>query len=181
MDGARPNLYLVGFTGTGKSTVGRQAARELGYDFVDSDHVIEQVTGKTIPQIFAEEGEPGFRAHERRFIEGGHPATGCVVACGGGLIVPEGMLELVQARGVVVCLHASLETVLARTARSAHRPLLAVENREEKLRTMFAAREAIYRRTGTMVLTNSRPLREIVAHVVRVYRAEARDWRPPTA
>ena len=91
------------------------------------------------------------------------------------------MLELVQARGVVVCLHASLETVLARTARSAHRPLLAVENREEKLRTMFAAREAIYRRTGTMVLTNSRPLREIVAHVVRVYRAEARDWRPPTA
>lgn len=180
MDARRPNLYLVGFTGTGKSTVGRQAARELGYDFVDSDHVIEQVTGKTIPQIFAEEGEAGFRAHERRFIENGHAAEGCVVACGGGLVVPDGMLDLVKARGVVVCLHASLETVLERTARSAHRPLLAVENREEKLRTMFAAREAIYRRTGTMVLTNARPLREIVAHVVRIYRAESREWRPPT-
>lgn len=181
MDARRPNLYLVGFTGTGKSTVGRQAARELGFEFVDSDHVIEHVTGRSIPQIFAEEGEAGFRAHERRFIESGHPAEGCVVACGGGLVVPEGMLALVQARGVVVCLHAPLEVVLERTVRSAHRPLLAVENREEKLRTMFAAREAIYRRTGTMVLTHARPLREIVAHVVRIYRAEAPAWRAPAS
>lgn len=178
MSEPRTNLYLVGFTGTGKSTVGRHVARELGFTFVDSDHVIESTTGRTIPQIFAEEGEAGFRAHERRFMEGGHPAEGCVVACGGGLIVPPGMLELVKTSGVVVCLHAPLAVVLERTARSAHRPLLQVENREEKLRTMFAAREEIYRRTGTMVLTDGRAMREIVAHVVRVYRAEARDWKP---
>jgi len=179
MQARRTNLYLVGFTGTGKSTVGRQVARELDYDFVDSDHVIEAVQGKTIPEIFAESGEAGFRALERQFMESGHAAEGCVVACGGGLVVPDGMLELVKSRGVMVCLHASLATVLQRTMRSAHRPLLQVENREEKLRTMFAAREAIYRRTGTMVLTDGRPLREIVAHVLRVYRAEERDWRPP--
>lgn len=179
MQESRPNLYLVGFTGTGKSTVGRQVARELEYEFVDSDHVIEAVTGRTIPQIFAEEGEPGFRAHERRFLESGHPAQGCVVACGGGLIVPDGMLAAVHARGVVVCLHAPLSTVLERTARSAHRPLLAVDNREERLRTMFAAREGIYRRAGTMVLTDGRPMREIVAHVARLYRSEARSWKPP--
>lgn len=178
MSAARPNLYLVGFTGTGKSTVGRHVARELGFEFVDSDHAIEATTGRTIPQIFAEEGEPGFRAHERRFMEGGHPAQGCVVACGGGLIVPPGMLDLVKASGIVVCLHAPIATVLERTARSAHRPLLQVENREEKLRTMYAAREGIYRRTGTMVLTDGRPMREIVAHVIRVYRAEEREWKP---
>lgn len=179
MQARHTNLYLVGFTGTGKSTVGRHVARELGYQFVDSDHAIEAAEGRTIPQIFAEAGEAGFRALERRFMESGHAPEGCVVACGGGLVVPDGMLELVKSRGVMVCLHASLATVLQRTMRSAHRPLLQVENREEKLRTMFAAREAIYRRTGTMVLTDGRPLREVVAHVLRVYRAEERDWRPP--
>lgn len=181
MEAARVNLYLVGFTGTGKSTVGRHVARELGYELIDSDHRIEEVEGRTIPEIFASSGEAGFRALERRFIETGHPAHGCVVACGGGLVIPDGMLDLVKARGVMICLHASLATVLERTARTAHRPLLQVEDREGKLRTMFAAREAIYRRTGTMVLTDGRPLREVVAHVLRVYRTEAREWKPPAA
>lgn len=179
MNPPRVNLYLVGFTGTGKSTVDRHAARELGCEFIDSDRAIEIAHGKPVAQIFAEEGEPAFRALERKFILAGHAAAGCVVACGGGLVVPEGMLELVQARGVVVCLHAPLATVLRRTARTAHRPLLQGENREERLRTLYAAREAIYRRTGAMVLTEGRPMREIVAHVLRIYQTEARKWTPP--
>lgn len=181
MQPPRVNLYLVGFTGTGKSTVGRLAARELGFEFVDSDRAIEVAHGRTVAEIFAAGGEAAFRALEREFILTGHPAEGCAVACGGGLVVPEGMLGLVQARGVVVCLHAPLATVLQRTERTAHRPLLQVENREERLRTLFAAREEIYRRTGTMVLTEGRPLREIVAHVLRIYHAEARKWSPPAA
>jgi len=179
MAAPRVNLYLVGFAGTGKSTVGRHAARALGYTLLDVDHEIERTQGRPIPQIFAEQGEPAFRALERAFIAQGHPAEGCVVSCGGGLVVPEGMLPLLKARGVVICLHASLATILERTGRANNRPLLAGENREEKLRALYAAREAIYRRTGTMVLTDSRPLREIVAHVLRVYRQEAREWRPP--
>lgn len=177
MDAPRVNLYLVGFAGTGKSTVGRHVARALGYTLLDSDHEIERAQGRSIAQIFAEQGEPAFRAMEREFMAHGHPAEGCVVACGGGLVVPEGMLDLVKSRGVVICLHASLTTVLERTSRTNHRPLLQVENREERLRTLYAAREPIYRRTGTTVLTDSRPLREIVAHVLRVYRQEAREWR----
>jgi len=179
MDERRVNLYLVGFAGTGKSTVGRLAAHALGYTLLDVDHEIERTQSQPIPQIFAERGEPAFRAMEREFIECGHPAEGCVVSCGGGLVVPEGMLAALKGRGVVICLHASIATVLERTGRNNHRPLLAGENREEKLRTLYAAREPIYRRTGTMILTDSRPLREIVAHVLRVYREEAREWRPP--
>lgn len=174
MAAARPNLYLVGFTGTGKSTVGRQVARELGYAFVDSDQAIVVEARRTIPEIFAAEGEAGFRVRERAFIVSGHPAESCVVACGGGLVVPEGMLELVKARGVVVCLHAPLATVLQRTARTTHRPLLQVEDREARLRELYATREAVYRRTGTTVLTDGRPMREIVAHVLRAYRAGCR-------
>lgn len=167
------NLYLVGFMGTGKSTVGRQLARQIGFQFFDSDSEIERVQGKPVAQIFSEEGEAKFRALERAFIEHGHPADHCVVACGGGLIVPAGMVELLRRRGVVICLHASIETILERTLRTTHRPLLRVENPAQRVRELYAGREELYRRTGTMVLTDSRPRREIVGHVLRVYRLEA--------
>lgn len=172
------NLYLVGFMGTGKSTVGRQVARQLGFEFLDSDHEIERAQGKPVSQIFAEQGEPSFRAMERAFIEEGHPRQRCAVSCGGGLVVPPGMLELLRSRGVIICLHAPIETILQRTMQATHRPLLEVENREQRLRELFAQRESLYRRTGTMVLTDKRPLREIVAHVLRVYRLEAGSPRP---
>lgn len=172
------NLYLVGFMGTGKSTVGRLVARQVGFDFVDSDHEIERRQGRPVSQIFAEQGEAAFRAMEREFIEQGHPARRCVVSCGGGLIVPPGMLELLRRRGVVICLHAPLETILQRTLHATHRPLLAVENPEQRVRELYAQREPLYRRAGTMVLTDKRPMREIAAHVLRVYRQEAGGARP---
>jgi shikimate kinase len=171
------NLYLVGFMGTGKSTVGRQVARQLGFRFLDSDHEIERAQGKPVAKIFAEEGEPHFRNLEREFIASGHPASGCIVACGGGLVVPPGMLELLRSRGVVVCLHAPIAAILQRTMHASHRPLLQVDNREQRLRELYAQREEVYRRTGTMVLTDSRPLREIVGHVLRVYRLEAAHFK----
>lgn len=167
------NLYLVGFMGTGKSTVGRQVAKQLGFRFVDSDYEIERWQGKAVARIFAEEGEAAFRLMEREFIERGHPAQRCVVACGGGLVVPPGMLELLQIRGVVICLHASIETILQRTLHATHRPLLHVDDPAERVRQLYTQREEIYRRTGTMVLTDNRPQREILGHVLRVYRHEA--------
>lgn len=175
--GMDTNLYLVGFMGTGKSTVGRLVARQLGFEFVDSDHEIERRQGRPVSRIFAEEGEAAFRAMEREFIAQGHPARRCVVSCGGGLIVPAGMLELLRARGVVICMHAPIETILRRTMHATHRPLLAVENPEQRLRELYAQRESLYRRAGTMVLTDKRPLREIGAHVLRIYRQEAGGGR----
>lgn len=170
------NLYLVGFMGTGKTTVGRAVAQKLGFELLDSDHEIERLQGRPIPEIFAQEGEAAFRVLERQFIEQGHPAKRHVVACGGGLIVPPGLLELLQARGVVMCLHASLETILRRTQGNKNRPLLNVEDPEDRIRTLFTQREAIYRRAGTMILTDGRQLTDIVNHVLRVYRREALDW-----
>jgi shikimate kinase len=173
------NLYLVGFMGTGKTTVGRAVAVRLGFTFLDSDHEIERAAGKTVARIFAEDGEPEFRRLERQFIESGHPPTGRVVACGGGLVVQPGMLGLLQSRGVVVCLHASFETVLSRTSGTNHRPLLAVNDPAERVRTLYAQREPIYRRAGTVILTDGRPLLEVVAHVVRAYRRDGALWQPP--
>jgi len=176
MNPADVNLYLVGFMGTGKTTVGRAVAQKLDFLPVDSDHEIERLQGKSIPEIFAQDGEPAFRAMEREFIEHGHPPGRTLVACGGGLVVQPAMLDLLKSKGVVVCLHASLETILARTARQRNRPLLAVENPEERIRTLYAAREPIYKQSGTVILTDSRPLHDVVAHVIRAWRREAVDF-----
>jgi shikimate kinase len=178
MSATAVNLYLVGFMGTGKSTVGRLLARQLDMQFLDSDHEIETAQGKAVAKIFAEDGEPRFRELEREFIASGHPARGCIIACGGGLVVPPGMLELLRSRGVIICLHAPIETILQRTMHTTHRPLLEVADRETRLRELYAQREEIYRRTGTMVLTDKRPMREIAAHVLRVYRLEAAHFKP---
>ena len=176
MNAADVNLYLVGFMGTGKTTIGRAVAQKLGFGLLDSDHEIERLQGKTIPDIFAQEGEAAFRAMERAFVEHGHPAQRSVVSCGGGLVVQPGMLERLKARGVVVCLHASIETILARTARQRNRPLLAVEDPEARVRALYAQREPIYRRSGTLILTDSRPLHDITSHVIRAWRRDAVDF-----
>ena len=83
----RPNIYLVGFMGTGKSTIGRQLAQQLEYSFVDSDHAIEAKAGIGIPEIFESQGESAFRVMEKAFVETGHDSEGCVVSCGGGVIM----------------------------------------------------------------------------------------------
>ncbi|HTJ80012.1 MAG TPA: shikimate kinase [Rariglobus sp.] len=170
------NLYLVGFMGTGKTTVGRAVAHRLGFGLLDSDHEIERQQGKTIPEIFATAGEPAFRAMERAFIDGGHPATGTVIACGGGLVVQPGMLDVLKQKGVVICLHASLETILRRTQTNRNRPLLDVENPMDRIRALYAAREPIYNQAGTIILTDGRTLADIVLHVMRSYRREAADF-----
>lgn len=170
------NLYLVGFMGTGKTTIGRLVAQRLGFALLDSDQEIEKQQERTIPDIFAQQGEAAFRGLERAFVESGHPASRVVVSCGGGLVIPAGMLELLQTRGVVVCLHASLETILARTARHRNRPLLNVADPDAQVRTLYAAREPIYKRAGSVILTDSRPLNDIVGHVIRAWRRDAVDF-----
>jgi shikimate kinase len=176
MNPADVNLYLVGFMGTGKTTVARAVGHRLGFEVIDSDHEIERLQGKSIPDIFAQDGENAFRAMEREFIEHGHPSQRAVVACGGGLVVQPNMLGLLKTKGIIICLHASLETILARTARHRNRPLLAVENPEERIRTLYTEREPIYKLAGTVILTDSRPLHDIVAHVIRAWRRDAADF-----
>jgi shikimate kinase len=170
--------------GTGKTTVGRTVAHRIGFKCVDSDHEIEHKAGKPISRIFSEDGEASFRKLERLFIEEGHAGEKLVVACGGGLVVQPGMLGILAGKGVVVCLHASIETILSRTGRyGASRPLLDVEDPDARARALFAEREEIYRLAGTVILTDSRPLSEVAGHVIRVWKRESVDFarRQPAA
>lgn len=171
-----PNLILVGFMGTGKSTLGRHLAQLWRRRFLDTDHEIERLAKMRIPDIFAQKGEAEFRRLEREWVEHHMPAGGAVVATGGGMVVPEGMARLVRSKGVVICLFASPETVYRRTASSTHRPLLQTEDPLGRIRELLAQREPLYLKAGTAVLTDGRNLPDIAAAVERIYRREAREW-----
>ncbi|MDP0499764.1 MAG: shikimate kinase [Verrucomicrobiota bacterium JB022] len=160
--------------GVGKSAVGRHVSKALGLHFVDSDAVIEEHAGKPITRIFAEEGEPRFRELERWFVEHGHPSSGQVVACGGGLVIPTGMRELLLSKGVVVCLFAQPETILQRTMASDKRPLLNVEDSSRRIRELLEQRMPIYMQTGVGICAEGRTLTDVMQNVVRVYRRESR-------
>lgn len=168
----RPNLYLVGFMGTGKSAVGRRLSTELGYGYIDSDHWIEEVEGMPIPEIFARRGEAYFRECERRFVESGHSEEGMVVSCGGGLVIQPGMLERLHELGQVFCLFASAETILERTAHQRNRPLLEADNRKERIQGLLAEREPLYRKAGTQVVTDRQTIAEVVQRIKRLYLEE---------
>jgi len=173
-----PNLYLVGFMGTGKSAVGRAAAQRLGYQFIDSDQAIEESQGRSIKDIFESDGETAFRAMEKSFVQEGHPKERCVVSCGGGLISLPGILKLIQSKGPVVCLLAAPQTIYDRVKGNQKRPLLNVDNPLGKIEELLKEREPVYRKAGTEVLTDCRSIADVAAHVVRVYRAESRSWQP---
>lgn len=171
-----PNLYLAGFMGTGKSVLGRKLAEMRNLRFFDSDDVIARGVGKPIAQIFAEEGEAEFRRLEREFIERGHPSRGCVIALGGGAVAQPGIIEMLRARGVLVSLCATLETILQRTRGNSARPLLNVENPEQRIRELMAEREPFYQRAGTCIMTDGRSLGDLLAHLDRIYKREAKNY-----
>lgn len=173
-----PNIYLIGFMGVGKSAVGRSVARALRMDFIDSDWAIEQEAGKPISKIFADEGEAAFRKMERTFIESGHKEHGQVVSCGGGLPIQPGMADLLLQKGVVICLFAQPETIVSRTVGNPKRPLLNVENPEDRVRELMQEREPIYMNTGIGISTEGRTIADVVGNILRVYRRECRLRKP---
>lgn len=138
------SVFLVGPMGSGKTAVGRQLAKLLGYRFVDSDAEIEIRTGVDIPFIFEKEGEAGFRQREREVIEDLTQQEGIVLATGGGaVILPENREAL--ARGRVVYLETSVAQQLARTRHGRHRPLLNTGSPRARLEQLMQAREPLYR------------------------------------
>lgn len=171
-----PNLFLTGFMGTGKSTLGRVLAYRWHRPFLDTDEMIEKLAGKTVAAIFADEGEAAFRRLEREVVERHLPAAGAIISCGGGLPVPEGMADLLKAKGVVVTLFASPQAILRRTRGRTHRPLLQGEDPEAIIRKLMAEREPAYLRCGTAVYGDGRTVQQMVETVERIYARESRAW-----
>lgn len=177
MQNNKPNLYIVGFMGTGKTTVGRTIAAKLGYKFYDVDRVIEESCGSTVNEIFKNQGEAFFRDKEREFIEKGHPENNCVISCGGGLPIQPGMLDILKKRGIIICLFASVDVILARTQRTQKRPLLLVEDPRTRIEHLLKERTPLYAQCGTCIMTDGRPIAAIVSAVERTYKSAAKEWK----
>ena len=164
------NLALVGFMGTGKSSVGQLVAAQLHFRFADTDELIEARAGKSISAVFAEEGEPQFREHERAVVEELRNFHRTVIATGGGLVANEENLNRRKSHALVICLWASPETIWERVRGQPHRPLLRTPDPPAKIRQLLAEREPFYRRADVLVSTELRSVKEVVHHVVHQFR-----------
>jgi len=161
-----PNIYLVGPMGAGKTTVGRHLAELLGREFLDSDQEIERKTGATIPWIFEKEGEKGFRNRETMVIDELTARSHLVVATGGGAVTQLPNREFLKQRGIVVYLYTPVEIQLQRTYRDKNRPLLQVENPEQKLRDLLAIRDPLYREIADYIIeTNQGAARDLAQKI----------------
>ncbi len=146
------NIYLVGLMGAGKSTIGKQLARLIDRQFVDSDKLIEDRTGARIVDIFEFEGEKCFREREQSIFAELAGSTGMVVATGGGSILySENRLNM-KASGIVVYLAANPEILYERIRYDKSRPLLQVTNPKAKLFELHRQRDPIYRDISDIVI-----------------------------
>jgi len=163
-------IRLIGYRGTGKTTVGRLLAARLGWDFVDADDHIETVAGRTIAEIFAVEGEAGFRDREAAAIRDLCGRERLVLATGGGAVLRSANRELLRSAGLVVWLTATPETAWARLQNdpttSARRPNLTANGGIEEVRTLLAARSPLYEELAHFVADADTPSPEAVAAAI---------------
>ncbi|MBC6905833.1 shikimate kinase AroK [Saccharophagus sp. K07] len=169
------NIVLVGPMGAGKSTVGRYLASRLSFSFVDTDHLIEERAGADIPWIFDVEGEAGFRARETAILDSLLGVERHVIATGGGIVVRPENHERLKRLGTVIYLTASIDQLLARTAKDKKRPLLQVADPRARIQELLTQRDPLYRQLADYVLqTDGRSSKWVVQHIIQWMAAEQR-------
>lgn len=149
-------VVLVGPMGAGKSTIGRLLARELGYQFLDSDRLIEERCGANIPWIFDVEGEDGFRQRETAMLAELAEKEGIVLATGGGAVMKPENHACLRKGAKIIYLRTSIEQQVERTRKDRNRPLLQNDNPEVVLRNLFAIRDPLYRQLADIVIHTDR-------------------------
>ena len=176
----RERIFLVGFSGTGKSAVGRRVARLLGWDFVDADELIVERAGKPVERIFAEDGEDGFRAVERAVVTELAARERSVASMGGGTMVQDVCRSQMLDAGLVVTLDARPETIYARlssvpqgeSAESMVRPMLSAEGRDplEVVESLKRERQWAYALAHLPVVTDGLTVEQAAHEVIRAWR-----------
>ncbi len=176
MAAAKKNIiYLTGFMGSGKSTIGPILANSLGYSYIDIDREIELLTQKKVTDIFLEEGEPYFRTVERSVLEKNRNQHRCVISLGGGTIADEINFKIIRPSGLLVYLKADPEHIFQRLKHKTDRPILKADDGtilkddelRRRIRSVLDAREPFYNRADIVIETTSRRVGLTVDEVVR--------------
>ncbi|VAW63778.1 Shikimate kinase I [hydrothermal vent metagenome] len=161
--GNKPNIFLIGPMGAGKTTMGRQIARRLKMDFEDSDHIIEAQTGADISLIFEKEGEVGFRKREIAAIDTLTQRSNLVLATGGGAVLTKENRQHLKNRGIVIYLHSNIKHLLERVGHDTNRPLLQGTDPATKFREIMKIRDPLYRETADIVInTGQQSIRYVI-------------------
>jgi shikimate kinase len=159
------NIVLVGFMGSGKTTVGKLIAEKTGMTLLDMDSIITDRAGKTINEIFADEGEAHFRALERSLAQELAATQGNIISTGGGIVLNAQNITDFEKTGLVVCLLVDAETVRDRVKHDSSRPLLAGD-KETKIIQLLESRETLYESIAHKIDTSGRPSPEPTAQEI---------------
>jgi shikimate kinase len=164
------NIILIGMMGSGKTTIGRAISTRLGFDFFDSDQVIQDKCGASIADIFNMEGEQGFRKREADVIQDLCALSNIVLATGGGSIVLESNRAILQQRNAcIIYLQANIETLWQRTHQDKNRPLLAQSNPKQILENLYALRHPIYAQMANYSIdTTKNTINQLVVQIVNI-------------
>lgn len=162
------NIYLVGFMGTGKTSVGKELAKLHKRCFVDLDELIELREKRFIADIFAKEGEPYFRKVETRILKEVAKEDGLIVACGGGIVINPENIRVMKATGTIICLSAKPEVILRRTAQESHRPLLRVKDPKKQIDLLLKLRSVYYAKADKTIDTSLLSIAQVVSRIAKL-------------
>ncbi len=161
------NVILIGFMGSGKSTVGREVASGLSFEFVDTDELIESRSGQTISQIFADKGESAFRDLESEVLASLAARSGLVISTGGGIILDPANRALLEKLGCIVWLDAPEDIIVERVTRNRKRPLVQTDDPRETVTRLLGQRRPLYSETAHLVVvTKGLEIHEIAHGIV---------------
>ena len=162
------NIYLVGFMGTGKSSVGCQLAKQKKWSFVDLDELIELQQQRRIVDIFAQEGEKHFRKIEKKILKQVSTQKRFVVACGGGIVLDPENIKLMKKTGLLICLCADCETIFKRISLRTGRPILNVAKPRERVELLLKMRAPYYLQADKTVDTSRLSITQVAANIARM-------------
>ncbi|MBI5144134.1 MAG: shikimate kinase [Candidatus Omnitrophica bacterium] len=162
------NIILVGFMGSGKTTIATALANRLKMRYVSTDDLIEKKEKRTINEIFTKDGEEHFRDIESKVVREVSDMENVVIDAGGGVVLREKNMENLKSHGVVICLTADDETIMARTQKYKHRPLLNVEDPKLKIRDLLAKRAPFYAKANHTIDTGKLTINQVVERVIEI-------------
>lgn len=164
---SKQTIVLIGFMGAGKSTVGRVLAKLAGNALVDLDALIVQQQGRTIPAIFAEQGEASFRHYETEALRTLNESDPVVLATGGGIVGRTENWQLMRSLGPIIYLRAHWDTLRARLAGSTDRPLASADRSEAEIKNLFQQRVPLYEQADLIVDTDGREVDAVVHEILQ--------------
>ena len=166
------NIVLIGFMGTGKSTVGKVAASRLNLVFVDIDSIIEMREQKTIASIFSDYGEKYFRKLEKDIVREYSQKSGQVISTGGGVVLDPDNMKSLKSNGVIILLKARLEIILRNVSQDRTRPLLQSENPMARIMELLASREQYYKDNHYEINISDISVDEVANKVISIYNSK---------